>query len=237
MSPIRNSANIDLYERERVGSENFESGARTKKAQQLYFRGLVWRKADAWTLVYMCTVPGSTGSPSGLLEKKLCFIMCCHFFGPHFWLEKNSFVQKVSKSFKKFRLFKFRRVPISVYTEIPLLLGSSLDVSEKVVTARHGLISFWQNEFSPHPNWAPRPFAMRNVTHCGSWLWHCGGGTSLFDIFCSVKASFVLWISPTSGVQIWRRIRIFNQKLDLGMICYPSFPLVHFTPSEPVSIR
>ena len=157
MSPIRNSANIDLYERERVGSENFESGARTKKAEQLYFRGLVWRKADAWTLVYMCTVHGSTGSPSGLLEKKLCFIMCCHFFGPPFWLEKNSFVQKVSKSFKKFRLFKFRRVPISVYTEIPLLLGSSLDVSEKVVTARHGLISFWQNEFSDHPNWAPQP--------------------------------------------------------------------------------
>ena len=157
MSPIRSSTNIDLHERERVGSENFESGARTKEAPQLYFCGLVWRKADAWTLVYMCTVSGSTGSPSGLLEKKLCFIMCCHFFGPHFWLEKNSFVQKVSKSFKKFRLFKFRRVPISVYTEIPLLLGSSLDVSEKVVTARHGLISFWQNEFSPHPNWAPQP--------------------------------------------------------------------------------
>ena len=30
MSPIRHSANIDLYERERVGGENFESGARTK---------------------------------------------------------------------------------------------------------------------------------------------------------------------------------------------------------------
>ena len=112
MSPIRNSTNIDLYERERVGSENFESGARTKEAPQLYFRGLDGRKADAWTLVCMSIVPGSTGSPSGLLEKKLCFIMCCHFFGPHFWLEKNSFVQKVSKSFKKFRLFKFRRVPV-----------------------------------------------------------------------------------------------------------------------------
>ena len=155
MSPIRNSTNIDLYERERVGSENFESGARTKKAEQLYFRGLVWRKADAWTLVYMCTVHGSTGSPSGLLEKKLWFIMCFHFFGPHYWLRKNSFVQKVSKSFKKFRFFKFRRVPISVYTEIPLLLGSSLDVSAKLVTTRHSLISFWQNEFPLHPNWAP----------------------------------------------------------------------------------
>ena len=149
MSQIRNSANVDLYERERVVSENFESGARTKEAPQLYFCGLDGRKADAWTLVYMWTVPGSIGIPSGLLEKKLCFIMCCHFLGPPFWLGKNSFVQKVSKSFKKFRLFKFRRVPISVYTEIPLLLGSSLDVSEKVVTARHSLISFWQNEFQP----------------------------------------------------------------------------------------
>ena len=152
MSPIRNSANIDLYERERVGSENFESGARTKKAAQLYFRGLDGRTADARSIVWMSIVPGSTGSPSGLLKKKLCLIMCCNFSGPPFWLEKNSFVQKVSKSFRKVRLFKFRRVPISVYTEIPLLLGSSLDVSEKVVTARHGLISFWQNEFSPHPN-------------------------------------------------------------------------------------
>ena len=185
----------------------------------------------------MCTVHGSTGSPSGLLKKKLCFIMCCHFFGPHFWLEKNSFVQKVSKSFKKFRLFKFRRVPISVYTEIPLLLGSSLDACEKVVTARHSLISFWQNEFSLHPNWAPQPFAVRNVPHCGSRLWHCGGETSFFDIFCSVKALFVLWISPTSGVRIWRLIRIFNQKLDLGMISYPSLWRVHLAPSDPVSIR
>ena len=158
MSSIRNSANIDLCERERVDSENFESGARTKKAQQLYFRGLVWRKADAWTLVYMWTVPGSIGIPSGLLEKKLCFIMCCHFFGPHFWLEKNSFVQKVSKSFKKFRLFKFRRVPISVYTDIPLLLGCFGIESQRFWISRHGLISFWQNEFSPHPNWAPLPF-------------------------------------------------------------------------------
>ena len=157
MSPIRSSANIDLYERERVGSENFESGARTKEAPQLYFCGLDGRKANAWTLVYMWTVHGSTGSPSGLLEKKLWFIMCCHFFGPHYWLEKNSFVQKVSKSFKKFRLFKFRRVPISVYTEIPLLLGCVGIESQRFWIPRHGLISFWQNEFSPHPNWAPRP--------------------------------------------------------------------------------
>ena len=84
MSQIRDSANIDLYERGRVESENFESGARTKKAAQLYFCGLDGRTADAWTLVCMSIVPGSTGSPSGLLKKKLWFIMCCHFFGPHF---------------------------------------------------------------------------------------------------------------------------------------------------------
>ena len=107
MSPIRNSANIDLYERERVGSENFESGARTKKAEQLYFRGLVWRKADAWTLVYMCTVPGSTGSPSGLPEKKLCFIMCCHFFGPPFCLEKIHLFKKFQKVSKSFGFLNF----------------------------------------------------------------------------------------------------------------------------------
>ena len=102
MSPIRNSANIDLYEREREDSENFESGAQTKKAEQPYFCGRVWRKADAWTLVCMSIVPGSTGSPSGLLKKKLCFIMCCHFRSP--FLTRKKFhlfkkFQKVSKSF------------------------------------------------------------------------------------------------------------------------------------------
>ena len=107
MSPIRNSANVDLYERARVVSENFESGARTKTAQQLYFRGLDLRKADARSIVCMSIVPGSTGSPSGLLEKKLCFIMCCHFFGPNFWLEKNSFVQKVQTVSKSFGFLNF----------------------------------------------------------------------------------------------------------------------------------
>ena len=131
MSSIRDSANIDLYERGRVGSENFESGARTKKAAQLYFYGLEGRTADAWTLVCMSIVPGSTGSPSGLLEKKLCFIMCCHFFGPLFLLEKNSFVQKVSKSFG---FLNFVESLFAVYTEIPLLLESSLNVSEFPVT-------------------------------------------------------------------------------------------------------
>ena len=165
MSPIRDSTNIDLYERWRAGSENFESGARTKKAAQLHFRDLDLRKADARSIICMSIVPGSTGSPSGLLEKKLCFIMCCHFFGPHFWLEKNSFVQKVSKSFKKFRLFKFRRVPISVYTEIPLLLGCVGIESQRFWIPRHGLISFWQNEFSPHPNWASQPHLLCGTCH------------------------------------------------------------------------
>ena len=95
--------------------------------------------------------------------------MCCHFSVPLFDSKKNSFVQKVSKSCRKFRLFKFRRVPISVYTEIPLLLGSSLDAFEKVVTARHSLISFWQNEFSAHPNLL---ICGRNVIHWGSRLGH-----------------------------------------------------------------
>ena len=95
--------------------------------------------------------------------------MCCHFFGPHYWLEKNSFVQKVSKSFKKFRLFKFRRVPISVYTEIPLLLGCVGIESQRFWIPRHGLISFWQNEFSAHPNLL---ICGRNVIHWGSRLAH-----------------------------------------------------------------
>ena len=102
MSPIRNSANVDLYERERVVSENFESGARTKKAAQLYFCGLDGRTADARSIVCMSIVPGSTGSPSGLLKKKLCFIMCCHFSVPLFDSKKIDLFrkfQKVSKSF------------------------------------------------------------------------------------------------------------------------------------------
>ncbi len=36
------------------------------------------------------------GIPIGLLEKKLWLIMCCHFLGPDFCLEKSSFVQKKS---------------------------------------------------------------------------------------------------------------------------------------------
>ena len=107
MSPIRNSANIDLYGRECVESENFESGAWTKKSQQLYFRGLVWRKADAWILVYMWTVPGSIGIPSGLLEKKLCFIMCCHFSVPLFDSKKNHLIKKFQKVSKSFGFLNF----------------------------------------------------------------------------------------------------------------------------------
>ena len=80
--------------------------------------------------------------PERTTRKKVMLHNVLPFSVPLLDSKKNSFVQKVSKSFKKFRLLKFRRVPISVYTEIPLLLGSSLDVSEKVVTARHGLISF-----------------------------------------------------------------------------------------------
>ena len=167
-----------------MGSENFESGARTKKAAQLYFCDLDGRTADARSIVCMSIVPGSTGSPSGLLEKKLCFIMCCHFFGPHYWLEKNSFVQKVSKSFKKFRLFKFRRVPISVYTEIPLLLGCVGIESQRFWISRHGLISFWQNEFQPTPIcW----FAV-GTSYTGDPDWHiwwlCVGETSSIDNLC-----------------------------------------------------
>ena len=107
MSQIRNSTIIGFHERERVGSENFESGARTKKAAQLYFCGLDGRTADAWTLVCMSIVPGSTGSPSGLLEKKLCFIMCCHFSGPLFDSEKIHLFKKFQKVSNSFGFLNF----------------------------------------------------------------------------------------------------------------------------------
>ena len=107
MSPIRNSANIDLYERERAASENFESGARTKNAAQLHFRGLDGRTADARTLVCMSIVPGSTGSPSGLLKKKLWFIMCCHFSVPIFDSKKIHLFKKFQKVSKSFGFLNF----------------------------------------------------------------------------------------------------------------------------------
>ena len=148
MSPIRNSADIDLYERERVGSENFESGAQMKKCLQLYFSCLDWRKADAWTLVYMWTVPGSIGIPSGLLEKKLWLIMCCHFFGPHFWLGKNSFVQKISKKNQAGTTFLISsRLDESLHWN-PFTFGIG---SRRFCKSRHSLISFWNSltEWNP----------------------------------------------------------------------------------------
>ena len=153
MSSIRNSANIDLYERERVESENFESGARTKEAPQLYFRGLDGRKADAWTLVYMWTVPGSIGIPSGLLEKKLWLIMCCHFSVPIFDSKKIHLIKKFQKVSKSFGFLNF------VESRFQFILKSLYfwDRVSTILKSRHSLISFWQNEFSPHPNWTLRP--------------------------------------------------------------------------------
>ena len=72
------------------------------------------------------------GFQIGLLEKKLWSITCCHFFGPHFRLEKSSFF---TKKIKPRRFFQNRRDSTKVYTEIPLLLESSLDGFEKAVTA------------------------------------------------------------------------------------------------------
>ena len=171
-------------------------------------------------------------------SKKSYASWCVAIFSvPLFDSKKNSFVQKVSKSFKKFRLFKFRRVPISVYTEIPLLLGSSLDVSEKVVTARHGLISFWQNEFSAHPNL----LIFRNVIQWGSQWVHvmtaCQGYRFCRHNFSPVNISFTFLISPASGIKISRQIRIFNPKLLLGKHFHPSYWRAHLTLSDPVSIR
>ena len=83
--------------------------------------------------------PRFNRQPERTTQKKVMLHNVLPFFRSPFLTRKKIIC---SKSFKKFWLFKFRRVPISVYTEIPLLLGSSLDVSEKVVTARHGLISF-----------------------------------------------------------------------------------------------
>ena len=77
----------------------------------------------------------------------------------------------------------------------------------------------------------------RNVPQCGSRLWHCAAETSCFDIFCSVKVPFVLWIYEAFGIKISLRIRIFIQKLELGMIFYPTMESVHRAPSDPVSIR
>ena len=79
--------------------------------------------------------------------------MCCHFFGPDFWLEKSSFVQKISKKIKPGRFFQNRRGSTKVYTEIPLLLESSLDGFAKVVAAWFLFEILWQSEIPPHPNW------------------------------------------------------------------------------------
>ncbi len=49
------------------------------------------------------------GFPIGLLEKKLCIIMCCHFFGPHFRPEKSSFFQKKSSRDDFFKTVETRR--------------------------------------------------------------------------------------------------------------------------------
>ena len=83
------------------------------------------------------------GIPIGLLEKKLWFIMCGHFLGPNFWLEKSSFF---TKKIKPWRLFKNRRDSTQVYTEIPLLLESSLDGFAKVVTTWFLFEILWQSE-------------------------------------------------------------------------------------------
>ena len=73
-----------------------------------------------------------------------------------------------------------------------------------------------------------------SVSSCISVLW---ADSLSFHFFVSVKASFVLLISAPSGARISLRIRIFKQKLDLGMIFYPSYCGEHFTSSGPVSIR
>ena len=69
--------------------------------------------------------------------------MCCHFLGPDFCLEKSSFVQKKSS---RDDFFQNRRDSTEVYTEISLLLESSLDGFAKVVTAWFLFEILWQSE-------------------------------------------------------------------------------------------
>ena len=137
-----------IWARTRGEREFWEWCANERSSTTLLLRSR-WEKGRRVDPRIHVNCPWFNRHPERTTRKKVMLHNVLPFFRSQFLTRKNSFVQKVSKSFKKFRLFKFRRVPISVYTEIPLLLGSSLDVSEKVVTARHSLISFWQNEFQP----------------------------------------------------------------------------------------
>ena len=211
---------------------------RNEKAPQLYFRALDLRKADARSIICMSIVPGSTDSPSGLLKKKLWFIMCCHFSVPPFDSKKKSFDQKVSNSFKKFRLFKFRRVPVCRLYWNPFtfgLLWNRVSTFLNFASRFDFLLTKWiftAPQFGTSAiNYAERATVRTMIVT----LWR--GDLICRHNLCPVNISFTFLISPASGVQIWRRIRIFNQKLDLGMICYPSLWHEHFTTSGPVSIR
>ena len=141
MSPIRSSTNIDLHERERVGSENFESGARTKSSTTLLPRSRLEKGRRVVSRIHV-NCPWFNRHPERTTRKKVMTHYVLPFFRSAFLTHKKFICRKKIKKIKPGRIFKFRRVPISVYTEIPLLLGSSLDVSEKVVTACHSLISF-----------------------------------------------------------------------------------------------
>ena len=107
--------------------------------------------------------------------------MCCHFVGLHFWLEKNSFVQKKSScdDFLQNRRDSIQRISkrnqaVTAFSK-PSRLDESLHwnpftfgiESRRFWKSRHGLISFWNSltEWNPGFFWSSADAYIFGTSH------------------------------------------------------------------------
>ena len=142
------------------------------------------------------------GFPIGLLEKKLCSIMCCHFLVPIFDSKKVHLFKKKSSRDDFFKTVETRRK----FTLKSLYFWNRVSTVLKKPSRLDFFLKFSDRVKSRIFLKLRRCRYVRNVGQCGSRLAHvmtaCRGDRFRRHNFSPVDVSFTFLISPASGIKI-----------------------------------